>query len=131
MIEHPIHTADGGIEATIDGVRMTVPDDLANRHRQMLAEWEAEGNTIAPYVEPEPDPNYIVSKATVFRRTTSQEAEALDGMIADTDARTRNIYMGAQYLDTRDELWPMLRSIMVGAFGEERTDELLAREEGA
>jgi hypothetical protein len=81
--------------------------------------------------DPEPvDPNYTISKATVFRRTTSQEAEALDGMIADTDARTRNIYMGAQYLDTRDELWPMLRSIMVGAFGEERTDELLAREEG-
>ncbi|EKF58586.1 hypothetical protein QWE_18338 [Agrobacterium albertimagni AOL15] len=45
----------GLIEATIDGVRMTVPDNMGNRHRQMIAEWEADGNTI-PAFEPPPAP---------------------------------------------------------------------------
>lgn len=41
------------IEATIDGVRMFVPDDMANRHRRQIAdEWEALGNVIPPYVAP-------------------------------------------------------------------------------
>ena len=50
-------TESGAIDATIDDVRVTVPDDPANRHRQMIAEWEDEGNTIPPYVAPpEVDP---------------------------------------------------------------------------
>ena len=48
------YTATGMIDATIDGVRMTVPDDRGNRHRQMIAEWEAQGSTIPAYVPPAP-----------------------------------------------------------------------------
>lgn len=48
------YTQSGSIEATVEGVRMTVPDDMANRHRQMIAEWEEAGNTIPPYVAPAP-----------------------------------------------------------------------------
>lgn len=48
------YTQTGSIEATIDGVRMTIPDDMANRHRQMIAEWEEAGNTIPPHVAPAP-----------------------------------------------------------------------------
>ena len=48
------YTENGAIDATIDGQRMTVPDDMANRHRQMIAAWEADGNTILPYVPPAP-----------------------------------------------------------------------------
>lgn len=48
------YTETGAIDATIDGQRMTVPDDMANRHRQMIAAWEADGNTILPYVPPAP-----------------------------------------------------------------------------
>jgi hypothetical protein len=55
MIESAKYTSSGSIIAVIDGVQMSVPDDMANRHRQMLAEWEAEGNTIEPYVPP-PEP---------------------------------------------------------------------------
>ena len=29
-----------------NGVRWTVPDDMQNAHRQQIAAWEAEGNTI-------------------------------------------------------------------------------------
>ena len=52
MIESARYTKSGSIIAVIDGVQMSVPDDMANRHRQMLVEWEAEGNTIEPYVPP-------------------------------------------------------------------------------
>lgn len=48
------YTESGSITATIDGALMTIPDDMSNRHRQMIAEWEAAGNTIPPYIEPNP-----------------------------------------------------------------------------
>lgn len=52
--------AFGSIIASIDGIEMTVPNDPANRHRQMIAEWEAAGNTIAAYVAPPvPIPNRV------------------------------------------------------------------------
>ena len=41
------------IKVVLDGQAMHVPDNMENRHRQVIAEWEAEGNTIEPYVEPE------------------------------------------------------------------------------
>lgn len=40
------------ITVEIDGKPFSVPNNPGNRHRQMLAEWEAEGNVIAPYVVP-------------------------------------------------------------------------------
>ena len=52
MIENAQYLKDGSIVILIDGQEMTVPDDMANRHRIMLADWEAEGNVIEPYVEP-------------------------------------------------------------------------------
>lgn len=50
------YTQTGYIEVTINGLAFSVPDDLDNRHRQMIAEWEAQGNTIPPYVPTPPDP---------------------------------------------------------------------------
>lgn len=41
------------IRAVFNGQEMTVPDDPGNRHRAAIAEWEAEGNTIPPYQEPQ------------------------------------------------------------------------------
>ncbi|MBB4066281.1 hypothetical protein [Gellertiella hungarica] len=46
------YTEDANIWAEIEGREMTVPDDPANRHRQMIAEWEAAGNTIPAFVPP-------------------------------------------------------------------------------
>ena len=37
---------NGSIEATIDGIKMSVPLDPANRHYQEIQEWVAEGNKI-------------------------------------------------------------------------------------
>lgn len=47
------YTAIGSISATIEGELWDVPDDMSSRFRQMIAEWEDEGNTISPYVAPE------------------------------------------------------------------------------
>lgn len=40
------YTENGMIRVEIDGGEMFVPDDVANRHRQIIAQWEAVGNTI-------------------------------------------------------------------------------------
>lgn len=52
MITNAQYSKHGTIIAVIGGVEMTVPDDMANRHRVMLAEWEAGGNAIEPYSPP-------------------------------------------------------------------------------
>src|SRR5687768_16845957 len=55
MINSARYMEDGNIHAVVDGVEMTIPDKMGNRHRQMIAEWEDAGNVIAPYVVPSPD----------------------------------------------------------------------------
>ncbi len=52
MIENARYAAvdNSTIVATVDGVEMTVPNDQANRHRKSIADWEADGNSIAPFV---------------------------------------------------------------------------------
>lgn len=39
----------GSILAIFDDVTITVPDNMANRHRREIAEWEEAGNVIPPY----------------------------------------------------------------------------------
>ncbi|MBN7778898.1 hypothetical protein JYP49_21820 [Nitratireductor aquimarinus] len=46
------YTVHGSIDASIEGDRITIPDDPANRHRRMVADWQAEGNTIPAYAPP-------------------------------------------------------------------------------
>ena len=43
---------DGGVIVVANGIEQSVPFDSRSPLRQELAAWEAEGNTIAPYVEP-------------------------------------------------------------------------------
>jgi hypothetical protein len=62
MITSAKYTEGGSIIAVIDGVGMTVPDDMLNRHRVMIAEWEADGNTIEPYEAPQPPIPQVVSR---------------------------------------------------------------------
>lgn len=53
MIENPKYLENGAILVMFDGIEQIVPDDMANRHRIMLAEWEKlAGNSIAPYTPP-------------------------------------------------------------------------------
>lgn len=48
------YDAFGCIAITLDGVNWSVPDDLSNGLRQIIAEREAAGFIIAPYIEPPP-----------------------------------------------------------------------------
>lgn len=90
------YTEGGSIRVEIDGVEMLVPDNIHNRHRQMIAEWEAEGNEIAPYIAPAPPAPRstamwrarAVAKATPYGNVTLFDAveAAIDGM---TDPTTK------------------------------------------
>jgi hypothetical protein len=42
----PVSGDDKSITATIDGKKMSVPLDTANRHYAAILEWVADGNTI-------------------------------------------------------------------------------------
>ena len=53
------YTQFGSIAATIEGVYTIVPDDMGNSHRQMIAEWQALGNIIPPYMAPQVGPKPI------------------------------------------------------------------------
>lgn len=50
----------GEIRATIDGIAYIIPDDDSNPERRLVADWEAEGNTIGDYVAP---PKYLNAAA--------------------------------------------------------------------
>jgi len=51
------YTESGSIRAIFVGNEneSVVPDDMGNRHRQMIADWEAKGNVIPPYVSAKPN----------------------------------------------------------------------------
>lgn len=65
------------IAATIDDVEgMFVPDDPANRFRQQIAAWEAEGNVIA---DPPPPPDPFGADNTRAAQKRKMDAAAAEG----------------------------------------------------
>lgn len=121
------YTKDGSIAAIIDGENAIVPNDMRNRHRLMIAEWEAAGNTIPPYVpEPEPEPVTIVYPADLWRRVTNDEADVIAEAMQEQPLRLRKIFETAQVYRSDDELWPLLQGMAAQLFGEARASEILA-----
>lgn len=139
MISNAKYTKFGSIIAAIDGQEMTVPDDMENRHRIMLADWEAEGNMIEPYATPIFTPEELRAqmprKSMVeFRvalrsvKVVQREGETeLDGiyeadilekisLIADRalQAEARDYFLYAGYID-RSNPWV---DILGGMFGQ-------------
>jgi len=51
-VESAKYMPGGNIQAIIDGMAVFVPDDLNNRYRLVLSDWETAGHSILPYVEP-------------------------------------------------------------------------------
>lgn len=127
MIENAKYTEIGSIIAVIDGQKMTIPDDIGNRHRAMIAEWEAVGNEIEPYVpEPESEPIIIIPAVTLWERLTDSEAIQVNDVMATQPIRTRQIFLTANTFRSDHELWPLLQQIASTLFGVERAAELLA-----
>jgi len=88
------YTQTGVIHATIDGIRMTVPDDMANRHRQMIAAWEEEGNTIPAFEAPALDSSDL--NAERDRRIAA--GFTFQGRLFDFDNRAKANIAGAAQL---------------------------------
>lgn len=128
MIESVKFTNEGSIIAIIDNQEMTVPNDMENRHRIMLADWESAGNVIEPYM-PEPEAPTVISipAVTFWERTTEAEGTAIETMLNQQPFRVRQIFMTAQSYRSDHELWPLLQNAAVQLFGELRAGELLAQ----
>ena len=128
MIESAKYTLDGSIITVIDGQDTTVPNDMENRHRIMLAEWEAAGNVILAYVpEPEAPAVISISAVTLWERMTEAEGEQVDAVMQSQPFRIRQIFMTAQTYRSDHELWPLLQQVTTDLFGGQRAGELLAQ----
>lgn len=81
------------------------------------------------YVEPEPEPEAVISipAVTFWERTTEAEGSAIEAMLEQQPFRVRQIFMTAQSYRSDHELWPLLQSAAIGLFGEERAAELLVQ----
>ena len=90
MIEQAHFQADGMIHAVIDQQDMTVPDDMNNRHRMMLADWEAQGNVIAPYKSPVP--GRVSRRQFRLQLEASQLLDKAEAWIASQDRATQIAY---------------------------------------
>lgn len=108
MMEVHGYTEAGAVEITVDGVRMTVPDDPANRHRRMIAEWEAQGNTIQPYVPPPPTQQEYANAIQAHVDATARARDYMDGVsLASYLASTNPTWAAdaAAFVSWRDIVW--------------------------
>lgn len=128
MIGSAKYTRDGSIIVLIEGQEMTLPNDMENRHRILLADWETEGNVIEPYV-PAPEAPVIISipAVTLWERMTEAEGEQVEAVMQTRPFRIRQIFTTAQTYRSDHELWPLLQQVATELFGAHRAGELLAQ----
>lgn len=122
------YTEHGMVTAVIDGVSMSVPNDMGNRYRQHIAEWEAAGNTIQPYVPKSPPSKVKLFKSTFILRMTPDEASLMEALLLQEQAWIRLLYQSVEYFVVNDGLVDYLRMVLAGQFGDKRADELLTPE---
>ena len=104
------YTEHGMIRAEIDGDEVLAPDDMGNRHRQMIAEWEVEGNVIPTYSEETPIPTITDYENAIQNLVdnTARERQFRDGVtIASYTASTKPKWAAeAQaFVAWRDNVW--------------------------
>lgn len=73
---------------------------------------------------------YRISKADMWRRMTDDEADILKAVLSETSVRMQEIYAGAPYISSDDELFPTLYAGIQGALSTARADAILAPSEG-
>ncbi len=115
----------GTILAVIDGQELWVPDDPGNLQRQEIAEWEAEGNTIAPYVAPPPPP-YTIPASLPWVRMTGPEADEVSAAIDAAPARTRSIINSATVFVEGTDPFTLFHDLIAATLTPARADEIMA-----
>ncbi|WLR98635.1 hypothetical protein [Shinella sumterensis] len=132
MIIHA-RTATGEIDATIDGLRTTVPDDMGNRHRQMIAVWEAEGNTIPPYAPPAPNIGDYETAIQGMVDATAKEKLFRDGVTLASYTASTNPQWAAEaaaFVAWRDSVWTVayneLAKVQAGLREQPTVEDFLA-----
>lgn len=97
---------------------------------QSLKLWLSPDGKITVPPEPQPielpDPVIILPAVTLWERTSKKEAADIEVAMETQDARTRNIFRTATTFRSDHELWPLLVSMAIQLFGEQRAAELLA-----
>lgn len=68
----------------------------------------------------------VTYKADIYRRATDDEAESIEMALAAAPVRQRRLFESAQFLDHSAPEFADMHEAMVGMFGAERADVLLA-----
>jgi hypothetical protein len=108
MIESVQYDKNGAIVAVIDGKKLFIPDKPGNRHRQMIAEWEAQGNTITPYTPPPPTiEDYYIAIQKHIDSVAQQKNYANALSIASYVTSTNSVWKGEAeaFIAWRDAVW--------------------------
>ncbi|MDM9647760.1 hypothetical protein [Rhizobium sp. S163] len=106
------------IKIELDGQVIFVPDDMRNRHRQTVADWEEEGNVIPPYVNTtSPYGPLLPVDFKLGMLTLNVTPDMVDAAIAQLDEpdRTRaSIYWTSANMFYRDDAWLALIAAFFG-----------------
>lgn len=117
------YTEGGSIRVEIDGVEMFVPDDMANGHRQMVAEWEAAGNMIPVYEVPLPTEDDYRSAIQNLIDSHAQSRRYDSGNSLATYVASSNPVWAAEaqaFVIWRDAVWAYAYGEMVKVLAGER-----------
>lgn len=87
-----------------------------------VAEFRAHQNTIAGPV------NKLLFKATIWRRCTDEEYDAIQAVLSAAPRRLQAIFKDADHINVDDDLYPLLMDGATQAVGAERAAELLEPE---
>lgn len=103
-------TVYGEIRVMLDGSEdeTLVPNDMSNRHRQMIAEWEAAGNTIPPYTPPAPTIDDYETAIQGMVDATAKEKLFRDGVTLASYTASTNPQWAAEataFVAWRDGVW--------------------------
>ncbi len=104
------YTEDGSIRVMLPGDEheTLVPCDMGNRHRQMIAGWEADGNSIPPYQPPAPTIDDYEAAIQGIVDATAREKLFRDGVTLASYTASTNPQWAAEavaFVAWRDGVW--------------------------
>ena len=106
------------IKAVIDSVVHFIPNVMGNRHRQLIAIWEADGNTITAYSATLTAAEKIIGMTAIVQSVLDTEARKLgydDIFTAISYATSSDSVYGPQgvaFRNWRDSVWNAAHSLL-------------------